>query len=80
MYLLYLAYKIWKYSAEPISMDIKLENDLRMDAYVFEFAFEYSRPRILLGLIPLINSSRFFEANDRIRYSIECSSQKSKNP
>ncbi len=55
MYLLYLAYKIWKYSAEPISMDIKLEKSSKsfIKSILFGFLTQISNPKtaIIIGSI-----------------------------
>ena len=47
MYLLYLAYKIWKHSSEPMSMDIKLEENSRsfLKAILFGFLTQISNPK-----------------------------------
>ena len=55
MYLLYLAYKIWKHSSEPMSMDIKLEENSRsfLKAILFGFLTQISNPKtaIIIGSI-----------------------------
>ena len=55
MYLIYLAYKIWKYSSEAISMDIMLEKNKKsfLRAILFGFVTQVSNPKtiIILGSI-----------------------------
>ena len=55
MYLLYLAYKIWKHSNEPISMNTKLEKKSNnfLKAVLFGFLTQISNPKtaIIIGSI-----------------------------
>lgn len=55
IYLLYLAYLIWKHSNEPLSMDMKLEKSSKsfFKAVVFGFITQISNPKtaIILGTI-----------------------------
>ncbi|PLY05514.1 MAG: threonine transporter [Arcobacter sp.] len=55
IYLLYLAYKIWKHSDEPLSMDMKLEKSSKsfLKAVLFGFLTQISNPKtaIILGSI-----------------------------
>lgn len=55
VYLLYLAYKIWKYSGESLSMDVKLEKKSKSfpKAILFGFLTQISNPKtaIIIGSI-----------------------------
>ena len=55
IYLIYLAYKIWKYSHESLSMDMKLEQSKKgfFKAVLFGFITQISNPKtaIIIGSI-----------------------------